>query len=95
MQSPNWWGDDKIGSRHLFFILNGCKNEEPVRCFYTEQVRSELKDHRKVLEPLGAKTKADPIDGQLSGVGFSSAVSDEVTVRVTKDGQTKQYTIVM
>lgn len=71
MRSPNHWGR-AVGNQHMFFILEGCKNPDPVRGIYNEFLRPELHDHRKVFEVLGQKSKAPYCEEQLSGVGFSS-----------------------
>lgn len=80
MLSPNHWDDQHIGNKHWFFILKGCKNTEPVRGIYNEFLRPSLGEHRKVFEVLGSKTKCQPTDEQLSGVGFSSTRRDALTV---------------
>lgn len=90
MSSPNHWGDQRVGARHLIFALKGCVNPEPTRGIYNEFLRSDLDKHRKVLEVLGAKTKCKPSDDQVSGVGFTQARGDSVTVVV--NGR-RSYTI--
>jgi hypothetical protein len=83
MLSPNHWdGAGAVGNKHWFFILKNCKNPDTVRGIYNEFLRSDLDQHRKVFEVLGAKTKCQSSAAQLSGVGFSSTRSDEVTVVV-------------
>lgn len=83
--SPNYWDDNATGNKHWFFILDKCVNNQPTRGIYNEFLRSDLEKHRKVFEVLGDKTKCQPTDDQLSGVGFSSTRSDKVLVRVTGD----------
>lgn len=83
MNSPNHWDDHKIGNKHLFFILENCKNNEPVRGFFNEYLKPELNDIRKTIEVLGAKLKAEPTNEQLSGIGFSETLRNSATVRVT------------
>ncbi len=90
MYSPNHWGDQKVGAKHLIFALEGCKNPEPARGIYNEFLRGDLDKHRKVFEVLGAKTKCKVTDDQVSGVGFTSARGDSVTVVV--DGR-RSYTL--
>ena len=80
--SPNHWGDNKIGAKHLIFGLRDCKNPEPTRGIYNEYLRSDLEKHRKVFEVLGSKTKCKPTDDQISGLGFTAARGDSVTVVV-------------
>lgn len=82
MFSPNHWDDNQVGQRHVFFMLKGCHNPDPVRGIYNEFLRSSLDQHRKVFEVLGSKTKCPPTDDQLSGVGFSSARGDKVVAVV-------------
>lgn len=82
MLSPNYWGESETGNKHWFFLLDGCRNDEPTRGIYNEFLRAELSTLGKVFEVLGSKTKCEPTDEQLSGLGFSSTKSDSVVVRV-------------
>ncbi len=82
MYSPNHWGDQNVGAKHLIFALQGCKNPEPTRGIYNEYLRSDFEKHRKVFEVLGSKTKCQPTEDQVSGLGFTSARGDSVTVIV-------------
>lgn len=93
MFSPNFWDGQEIGNKHWFFLLEGCKNPEPARGIYNEFLTPELEKHRKVFEVLGDKTKCQPTDDQLSGVGFSSTRGDEVVVQVTGEKLRKTYKI--
>lgn len=100
MYSPNFWDreDDNtmitsiqgIGNRHFFFMLDGCKNPDTPNGFYNEFLKDELRDHRKIFEALGSKMKVNPSDDQLSGLGFSSTLRNDLVVRVTtRTGETK------
>ena len=82
MLSPNHWDGNSIGNKHWMFILKGCRNPEPTRGIYNEFLRPDLERHRKVFEVLGTKTKCQPSDDQLSGVGFSSTRNDSVVAVV-------------
>lgn len=82
MYSPNHWGDNKVGAKHLILALKGCKNPDSTRGIYNEFLRPDLEKHRKVFEVLGAKTKCPSSDEQISGVGFTAARGDSVTVVV-------------
>ena len=93
MLSPNYWDGQHVGNQHLFFILKGCKNPEPVRGIYNEFLKSELEPHRKVFEVLGGKLKCEPTDDQLSGVGFSSTKRDAVTVVVKGESINKAFEV--
>lgn len=78
--SPNHWhGAGAVGNRHWFFALDGCATPEPVRGIYNEFLLPALEPHRKVFEVLGAKTKCQPTENQLAGVGFSATRRDTVT----------------
>lgn len=83
MYSPNYWdGQIGIGNKHYFFIMEGCKNPEEVRGFYNEFLKSDLDKHRRVFELLGSKSKVPYSDDQMSGLGFSSTIHNEIYVRV-------------
>jgi hypothetical protein len=80
--SPNHWGENNVGNKHYFFMLEGCKTPNTIRSFHAENLLPELAQHRKVLEVLGATNMIAPADKQLSGLGFNSTVSDELVVRL-------------
>ena len=82
MKSPNHWLGEKNGLEHVFFVLEDCKNDEPVRGMYNEYLRSDLHPHRKVFEVLASQMAAPFSDEQLSGVGFNTTTSNTVTVKV-------------
>jgi len=83
MFSPNYWDDqDKIGNKHYFFILDGCKNETNPRGFFNEFLSKELTSHKKVFEALGSKMRVKNSDNQLSGVGFSSTQRNSIVAKV-------------
>ena len=91
--SPNYWGDNAVGNKHTLFILNGCKNDEPTRGIYNEFLHSRLEAHRKVFEVIGDKTKCQPTDGQLSGLGFSSTKRTNVIVRVQQGKKQRLFNV--
>lgn len=93
MFSPNYWDDNAVGNKHWFFILEGCRVEEPMRGIYNEFLASGLEKHRKVFEVLGDNTKCPPTDEQLSGLGFSSTRGDSVTVSVKSDRGARLFNI--
>lgn len=80
--SPNYWGDNKSGNKHYMFIMDNCKNPDSVRGIYNEYLNEKLHKHKKVLEVLGSKTKSEYTNEQLSGLGFSSTVRNEVQIKV-------------
>lgn len=93
--SPNHWGDNEVGNRHTFFVLDGAKNDEPTRGIYNEFLHPRLVEHRKVFEVIGDKTKCQPTEGQLSGLGFSSTKKDTVTVRVRQGKRRRLFEVQM
>jgi hypothetical protein len=83
MLSPNHWGGRQIGNKHWFFILRDCLRDGSSRGFFNEQLRDELREHRKVFELVGAKVRTQETGDQLSGLGFSSTQRSSVMARVT------------
>jgi hypothetical protein len=83
MNSPNHWDGEETGNKHLFFIMDDCKQPGEIRGFYNEFLTEKLHEHRKVFEVLGSKMKVAESDEQLSGLGFSNTQRNNVFVRVT------------
>lgn len=90
LYSPNHWGSNAVGAKHLFFMLKGCVNPGSARGIFNEYLRPELTPHGKVFEVLASRSKCPPADEQVSGVGFTAARGDTVTVVV--DGK-RAYTL--
>jgi hypothetical protein len=91
--SPNHWGDNAVGNKHTFFVLQGCKSDESTRGIYNEFLHPRLESHRKVFEVIGDKTKCQPTDGQLSGLGFSSTKRTNVLVRVRQGKKQRLFNV--
>ncbi|QPI18106.1 hypothetical protein POP15_058 [Pectobacterium phage POP15] len=83
MNSPNHWDGEATGNKHYFFMLEGAVQPGSTRGFYNEYLRNELVEHRKVFEHLAGKMKVPASPDQLSGLGFSDTVRNELTVKVT------------
>lgn len=91
--SPNYWGENAVGNKHTFFVLEGAKNDEPARGFYNEFLHPRLEQHRKVFEVIGDKTKCRPTDGQLSGLGFSSTKKETFIVRAQQGKKQRVFNV--
>jgi len=91
--SPNYWGANAVGNKHTFFVLDGAKNDEPTRGIYNEFLHPRLEQHRKVFEVIGDKTKCQPTDGQLSGLGFSSTKRDSILIRVQQGKKQRLFNV--
>ncbi len=75
--SPNHWGDNAVGNKHYFFMLEGCKTDKDVRGFHNENLLPDLLKHRKVIDVLGATNmiKVNSGDKMLCGLGHSNGSS--------------------
>lgn len=93
MLSPNYWNGQEIGHKHWFFILQGCKNDQPVRGINNEFLDSALYEHRKVFELIGEKTKCPVVDDQLSGIGFSTSREAVVVVKARVAGVDRMFNV--
>lgn len=82
--SPNYWDEQSgIGNKHYMFMLKGCVNPETPSAWYNEYLNSDLyPNHRKVMEAMGFTAHVDPTEDQLSGIGFSSTVRNDLVVKV-------------
>lgn len=94
MLSPNHWdGQRGVGNKHYMFVLKGCKNDGSPRGFFNEFLKDELSADRKVFEALGSRMRVGASDDQLSGLGFSSTISNSVVARVTSGKSVRSYNI--
>ena len=85
--SPNYWNQNATGNKHFLFLVENAFNPDKVRTFYSEYLNSELYEHRKTMELLGASEtlKAEPTSEQLSGFGFSETSQSELIIRVVNN----------
>lgn len=91
--SPNYWGDNAVGNRHTFFVLDGCQCDEELRGIFNEFLHPRLEPHRKVMEIVGDKTKCRPTVGGLAGLGFSSTKKDNFVVRVRSGKSQRTFNV--
>ena len=82
MFSPNYWdGHQGTGHRHIFFVIDNCKNDETPNGFFNEFLQEDLMKHKRVFEALGSKMRVADSTDQLSGLGFSTTKRNDVIVR--------------
>jgi hypothetical protein len=91
--SPNYWGENAVGNKHTFFVLDGAKNDELTRGFYNEFLHPRLEPHRKVFEVIADKTKCQPTEGQLSGLGFSSTKKESFILRAQQGRKQRVFNV--
>lgn len=77
--SPNSWDNDNTFT-HIFFILKDCICDEELNGYYNEFLTHELREHKKVMALLANKTKIEPTENQISGVGFTR--DEEIIVKI-------------
>lgn len=93
--SPNFWGDNEVGNKHTFFVLDGALNNEPCRGIYNEFLSNKLETHRKVFELIGNKTMCQPTDNQLSGLGFSSTRQTNFLAKVKQGKRQRIFKVIV
>jgi len=59
-----------------------CINPDNPNGFFNEYLKQELAEHKRVFEVLGSKMKVEDDENQLSGLGFSSTLREQVICKV-------------
>jgi len=93
--SPNHWDNNKQGNKHYMFFLENCATKDELRGLYNEFLNDDLQPLRKGFEVLGQQLKVEPVKDQLSGIGISSTSKQYVVVRVTTNGKTRTYKVLV
>ena len=93
--SPNYWDDNHTGNEHIFLFLKDCINYDSCNGYYNEFLTHELSKHRKVMEALSSKAKAEYNPNQLSGVGFSTTLHNSFICKINYDGVEKIIKVVI
>ncbi|WP_298502418.1 hypothetical protein [uncultured Methanobrevibacter sp.] len=94
--SPNHWSDNKVGNKHIFFMLNECVSDERPRPWFNEYLVEELAgEHKRVMEALGYVARVEESDNQLSGIGFSLTQRNRVTLKVKTENIERLINVVM
>lgn len=83
MNSPNFWDGKTSGNKHVFFIIDKCKNPDSPRGFFNEYLKPELHSVRKAFELIGAHMTVAASNDQLSGIGVSVTQHDSITLKVS------------
>ena len=92
-KSPNYWDDRKVGTEHVFFMIDGCEREGDARGLYNEFLHGDLQKHKKVFEVLGSKMKCKPTSEQFSGIGFSKTKRSSLKMRVKTKTSSKLFNV--
>ncbi len=80
--SPNYWGENRLGNKHYFFMLDNCKPDAPLSSFHNEFLTGELLEFRKPLQILSDIRKIKPSDKCLAGLGFNATMRNSLVVKV-------------
>ncbi|MDO5826096.1 MAG: hypothetical protein Q4Q22_06930 [Methanosphaera sp.] len=93
--SPNYWGKNNVGNKHIFFMLKGCVNEDTANPWFNEFLNSELIEYKRVTEALSSVTSVEESENQLSGVGFSLTQRNKITVKVISRNVERIFNVII
>ena len=79
--SPNFWSGE-FSNKHFMFFIKDCVSDEATRGFYNEMLHNNLAKDRKVFEVLGNRIQVEKTQNELSGLGFSDTVRNELIIEV-------------
>lgn len=93
--SPNYWGDSKVGNKHVFFMLQDCVTDDTPNAWYNEFLNNELNENRQVMEALAREAKVESTENQLSGMGFSTTKKDSIIVKIIEAGKERIFNVII
>lgn len=91
--SPNHWGDNSSGTKHLFLYMPDAVCDVNPRSFFTEFLSSSLHPYRKVLEQIANKATVESSKTQLNGIGFLTTDRSSFIAKVKEDGNYNTYEV--
>ena len=89
--SPNYWGDNNTGNKHLFFMLKDCVTDDRPNAWYNEFLNSEFNENNQVMEKLGKELQVENTEQQLSGMGFSLTKKETIIVKTIEEGNERIF----
>jgi len=94
MYSPNYWGDNAVGQKHTFFMLEGCNSNESIRGLYNEHLNNKFRSIRKSIDMLAPMLQCEQSHNMLAGLGFNQTDSLDLTVVVRGKEVSGTYKII-
>jgi transposase len=81
--SPNYWGANAVGNKHLFFYIENALNDGVINPFFNEQLTPNLTGkYKRVFELLASKLEVEKTNPQVSGIGISSTIHTDFIIKV-------------
>jgi hypothetical protein len=96
--SPNQWNKGMFAAAglHTFFLLEGCRDlsQGMGRGFFTETLRSDLREVRSTLEAYNASAAIEGAEyADACGLGYSNQAPWELVLKVTTENTSATYKI--
>lgn len=81
--SPNYWGNNETGNKHLFFYIEGAVYNGVIQPFFNEQLKPELTgQYKRVFELLSNRIEVQKTTPQVSGIGISSTIHTDFICKI-------------